>query len=471
LTIRVLLIGSGGREAAIAESVTKSPSSILYAMSDRVNPGILKLCRDKGNYKVGEKGVTSKPQLVAEYAAEKGIDIAVVGPEDPLVSGVADALRNRKIPCVGPVKKCAMIEGDKSFCRYLLKKYRIPYYPENSSFTSPAQAFRYIDEMTGKGIPVVIKPGGLTGGKGVKLLGEHLKDAEEAKAYAESVIREKPGGIESVVVEEKILHPLEATIQTFTDGKSVILTPCVQDYKRAYEGDKGSNTGGMGSFSLSDHLMPFISRKDYEDTAEMVRKINNALLKETGEKYQGFLYAQMMKGISPVKKELTTILTEANVRLGDSEAMNVLPILDHDDPIEIYWSIIDGTLSAKKVKFDRNATVCKYLVPEGYPETPKDNQEVELDEAKIKSIGARYYWASVNMTDGDILTTKSRAVAVLGISEKLEEAEEIAEEACTCFKGQLRHRSDIGKKVTERIQDTQTRWKTFPKKRVEEGSA
>nr|MDO8100466.1 phosphoribosylamine--glycine ligase [Candidatus Njordarchaeota archaeon] len=468
MTIRVLLIGSGGREAAIAESVTKSPSSILFAISDRVNPSILKLCGNKGNYKVGEKGVTSKPQFVAEYAAEKSIDIAVVGPEDPLVSGVADALRSKKIPCVGPVKKCAMIEGDKSFCRYLLKKYRIPYYPENSSFTSPAEAFRYIDEMTGKGIPVVIKPGGLTGGKGVKLLGEHLKDAEEAKVYAESVIRDKPGGIESVVVEEKILHPLETTIQTFTDGKTVILTPCVQDYKRAYEEDRGSNTGGMGSCSLSDHLMPFISRKDYEDTAEMVRKINNALLKETGEQYQGFLYAQMMKGISPVKNELTTILTEANVRLGDSEAMNVLPILDHDDPIEVYWSIIDGTLSAKKVKFDRNATVCKYLVPEGYPETPKDNQEVELDEVKIKSIGARYYWASVNMTDGDILTTKSRAVAVLGISERLEEAEEIAEEACTCFKGQLRHRSDVGKKVTERIQNTQTRWKTFLKKRVEE---
>jgi phosphoribosylamine--glycine ligase len=465
------LVGSGGREAAIAESIAKSTSSILYVISDRVNPGILKLCRDKGNYKVGEKGVTSKPELVASYALEKGIDIAVVGPEDPLVSGVSDALRNKKVPCVGPVKKCAMLEGDKSFCRYLLKKYRIPYYPENGSFTSREEAFQYIDEMTGKGIPIVIKPGGLTGGKGVKLLGEQLKDAEEAKAYAESVLKEKPGGIDSVVVEEKILHPLETTIQTLTDGKSVVLTPCVQDYKRAYEGDQGPNTGGMGSYSLSSHLMPFISKKDYEDTADMVWRINNALFKETGERYQGFLYAQMMKGISPVRNKLTTILTEVNVRLGDSEAINVLPILDNDDPVEIYWSIIDGTLSAKKVRFDRNATVCKYLVPEGYPEAPKDNQNVELDESKIKSIGARYYWASVNMTDGIILTSKSRAVAVLGVSEKLEDAEEIAEKACACFRGQLRHRSDVGRKVTERIQNTQNRWKAIPKKGTEESSS
>jgi phosphoribosylamine--glycine ligase len=468
LTTKVLLIGSGGREAAIAESVTRSSSSILYVISDRVNPGILKLCGEKGNYKVGEKGVTSKPLIVAEYAVEKSIDIALVGPEDPLVSGVSDALRDKKIPCVGPVKKCAMIEGDKSFCRYLLKKYRIPYYPENNSFTSPTEAFRYIDEMTGKGIPIVVKPGGLTGGKGVKLLGEQLKDVDEAKAYAESVIREKPGGIESVVVEEKILNPLETTIQTLTDGKSVILTPCVQDYKRAYEEDKGPNTGGMGSYSLSNHLMPFVKPSEYEETAEMVRKINNALLKETGERYQGFLYAQMMKGISPAKNKLTTILTEANVRLGDSEAMNVLPILDHDDPVEIYWSMVDGTLSNKKVKFDRKATVCKYLVPEGYPETPRDNQKVELDEAKVKTIGARYYWASVNMADGNILTTKSRTVAVLGISENLEEAEEIAEKTCSCFKGQLRHRSDVGRRVTERIQGIQDKWRRISKKSIGE---
>jgi phosphoribosylamine--glycine ligase len=193
----------------------------------------------------------------------------------------------------------------------------------------------------------------------------------------------------------------------------------------------------------------------------MVQNINRALLKETGERYKGFLYAQMMKGISLVKRRLTTILTEANVRLGDSEAINILPLLDHDDPIEIYWSIVDETLSAKKVKFNSNATVCKYLVPDGYPENPKDNQRVDLDQVKIRSIGARYYWASVNVADGNIMTTKSRAIAVLGVSESLGEAEEIAEKATECVKGPLSHRRDIGKNTQETIQKTQSKWKVF----------
>jgi phosphoribosylamine--glycine ligase len=461
LTTRVLLIGSGGREAAIAESVTASPSTVLHVISDRLNPTIAKLCGSKGNYMVGEKGVTNKPQVVSDYAFERHIDIALVGPEDPLVAGVADALGKRKIPCVGPVQSCARIEGDKGYCRDLMKKYHIPYYPEYSTFTNPADAFQYVDEMTRRGVPLAIKPAGLTGGKGVKLTGEQLANSDEAKAYVESILKEKPGGLQSVVIEEKITDPLEVTIQTFTDGKSVILTPCVRDYKRAYEQDKGPNTGGMGSYSQSDHLTPFLTRKEYEEIGGMVQNLTSALLKETGERYHGFLYAQMMRGISSVKHGLTTILTEANARLGDSEAINILPILDHDDPIEIYWSIVDETLSAKKVRFRNDATVCKYLVPAGYPESPKDNQEVQLDENRIRGIGARYYWASVNMIEGKILTTKSRALAVLGISETVEEAEDIAEKATGCVKGSIRHRSDIGRNTQDEISRTQKRWKTF----------
>jgi phosphoribosylamine--glycine ligase len=463
MTTKALLVGSGGREAAIAESLTISPSTILYVVSDRLNPSISKLTRHKGNYKVGPKGAASDPQFVSEYAVENRIDIAVVGPEDPLVEGVADALKKKKIPCVGPVKECAMIEGDKSFCRHILQKYKIPFNPEYNTFTNPNEAFGYVDEMRRKGIPLAVKPAGLTGGKGVKLTGEQLKDYDEAKAYIETTLKEKPGGLQSVVIEEKILYPLEVTIQTFTDGKSVVLTPCVQDYKRAYEEDKGPNTGGMGSYSQRDQLMPFLSRKEYEDTAEMVRRINDALFKETGERYQGFLYAQMMKGISPVKHKLTTILTEANVRLGDSEAINVLPILDNDDPIEVYWSIVDQTLSAKKVKFSNKATVCKYLVPEGYPENPKDNQQVEVNEEKVRKNGAKYYWASVNMTDDKIFTTRSRAIAVLGVSESLDDAEEIAEKATECVKGPLRHRKDIGRNPANMIKGIQSKWKTIVK--------
>ncbi|WXG42607.1 MAG: phosphoribosylamine--glycine ligase [Promethearchaeati archaeon SRVP18_Atabeyarchaeia-1] len=463
MATKVLLVGSGGREAAIAESVTTSPSTILYVISDKLNPSIAKLCGSKGNYRIGAKGATSSPQVVADYAVEKRIDIAVIGPEDPLVSGVADALARNKIPCVGPVKACAMIEGDKSYCRDLMRKHNILYYPEYRSFTSPVEAFSYIEEMNKKGIPLAIKPSGLTGGKGVKLTGEQLTDSDETKEYVESILKDKPGGLQSVVIEEKILYPLEVTIQTFTDGKSVVPAPCVQDYKRAYEDNEGPNTGGMGSYSQSDQLMPFFSRREYEETAQMVLNITSALAKETGERYHGFLYAQMMKGISPAKRRPTTILTEANVRLGDSEAINILPILENDDPIEIYWSMVDETLSAKKLRFANRATVCKYLVPEGYPENPKENQRVEVDQEGMRNTGARYYWASVNMSDEGILTTKSRALAVLGISESLEEAESIAEGATRYVKGALRHRSDIGRNTQEMIKKVQSKWKTYPK--------
>ncbi|MFW9902621.1 MAG: phosphoribosylamine--glycine ligase, partial [Candidatus Thorarchaeota archaeon] len=224
--------------------------------------------------------------------------------------------------------------------------------------------------------------------------------------------------------------------QTFVDGKNVIGSPLVQDHKRAYEDDKGPNTGGMGSYSMEDHLMPFITQEDVLEALEDMKKTVAAVKAETGVEYKGFLYGQFMKTAVGLK------LIEFNSRFGDPEAMNVLPLLK-GNLVDICYAILNGNL-VQNFEFENKATVCKYLAPEGYPVNPKSNEEVKINKEKIKESGAKYYYASVYREEGKIFTTSSRAMGVLGIADSLEEAEKIAEEGVECVYGKLFHRKDVG---------------------------
>jgi phosphoribosylamine--glycine ligase len=220
------------------------------------------------------------------------------------------------------------------------------------------------------------------------------------------------------------------------DGTSVIGSPLVQDHKRAYEDDKGPNTGGMGSYSMENHLMPFFTKDDVDQALDDMRKTVAAVKAETGVEYKGFLYGQFMKTATGIK------LIEYNSRWGDPEAMNVLPLLKNNF-VDICWAIINGSLS-KNYEFEKKATVCKYLAPEGYPVNPKKDELITIDKKKLEKIDAQYYYASVYREGGNIFTTTSRAMGILGISDNLEKAEKIAEAGVGCIKGKLFHRKDVG---------------------------
>ncbi len=423
--VNCLIIGHGAREHAIAEALVKSGAT-LYAFMGSKNPAI----EDLSQGKIKVHSITDFKEII-EFSKMKRIDFAVVGPEAPLCVGIVDALEKNKIPCVGPKIEAAQLEGSKIFTRGLLEKFKIPSNIKSKAFSSLEGVESYINEL-GLG-NIVVKPDGLTGGKGVKVYGAHLFSKADVLKYCQELTNNK----NSFLLEEK-LDGEEFTLQTFIDGKNVIGTPLVQDHKRAFDGDQGPNTGGMGSYSMENHILPFVSKKDVEEALKDMKKVIQSVKSDTGTEYKGFLYGQFMKTAKGLK------IIEFNVRFGDPEAINVLPLLK-DNFVDICYGIINGNLQ-KNIEFEKKATVCKYLVPEGYPETPIKDTQVKINKEQLKKIGARCYYASVYRDGEKILTTGSRAIGILGIGKDLNEAEQIAEKGVGCVEGKLFHRKDIGTK-------------------------
>lgn len=426
--MKILLIGSGAREHIIAETLRKNKSTILYSYLKSKNPGIVSLSKDFeiGNYNDLEK--------IKNYAEKVKPDFAFIGPEEPLNNGVVDLFRKLKIDAIGPTKSLARLETSKSFTRNLLKKYKIDGNPKFQIFNknSIGDAKKFLDSVD----ECVIKPDGLTGGKGVKVQGDHFKTKKEALEYCNEVLQTHP----AVIAEEK-LDGEEFSLQCLTDGKTVIATPPVQDHKRAFVDDFGPNTGGMGSYSCENHLLPFLEKKDVEAGLEITKKAADAIKKETGEFYKGIMYAGLIKAKNGIK------LIEYNARFGDPEVINVLPLMENDF-VEVCSAIINQQLNKIKIKFKSQATVCKYLVPEGYPNNPLKNEKIIV--GKIPQ-NAKIYYASVEQKDDGIYTTSSRAIACLGIADNLDKAEKIAEQTTKLIKGKLFHREDIGtKKLIEK---------------------
>ncbi len=421
--VNCLIIGHGAREHVIGEALVRSGAS-LYAFMSSKNAGLEDL--SQGRIKVHSE---MDFQEIIDYCKLNSIDFVVVGPEAPLVVGIVDAIEKNGIPCIGPRIEAAQLEGSKIFTRRLLEKYKISSNIKSKEFDSMENVEIFIKEL---GIDnIVVKPDGLTGGKGVKVYGDHLFSKQDILDYCQTLVKQKS----PFIIEEKI-EGEEFTLQTFVDGKTVVGTPLVQDHKRAYEDDTGPNTGGMGSYSMENHLMPFITQNDVDEALEDMKKVVAAVKAETGVEYKGFLYGGYMKTVDGIK------LIEFNSRLGDPEAMNVLPILKTDF-IDICMGIINGNLKSN-IEFENKATVCKYLAPKGYPGSPKKDELVKIDKNKLKQIGARYYYASVYRKGDEIFTTTSRAIGVVGIANDLENAEKIAEQGIGCISGKLFYRKDIG---------------------------
>jgi len=432
--MKILVIGTGAREHAICQALYEEAD--IYSIMSNHNPGIARISQFKVGSEMDIEGVK-------KYAQDQKVDLAIIGPEAPLEHGIVDSLQDIGVPCVGPTQQAARIETDKAFMRELFANYNIPGSIAFGTFDTVEDAAAFIDDF---GEDVVVKPVGLTGGKGVKIVGEHLKDSEDAKNYVKEIIDNKIGGHASVAIEERLIGE-EFTVQALVDGDHLIPMPAAQDHPHAYEGDKGPITGGMGSYSDKNGLLPFMDSKDYDAAVEVMEKTIDALKKE-GSPYKGVLYGQFMLCHDGPK------LVEYNARFGDPEAMNVLPLLE-TSMVDLCQGVVDGNL--KKAKFKPQATVCKYLVPNGYPDSGKAGQPISVDEEKIKDEGAMVFYAAVNQKDGNILTTGSRALGLVSLADSIEEAEKQCERATQYVQGDLYHRSDVGteKLIAQRIQHMQ----------------
>jgi phosphoribosylamine--glycine ligase len=408
----VLLVGGGGREHAIARALGDSDAD-LYACAGNRNPGIAAIA---DGFETVE---TENPKAVVSYAEDVDATLAVVGPEGPLAAGVADALDEAGIYAFGPNETEARIETDKAFQRRFMREHDIPGCPDFETFDDMDAACEFIDDYDGD---LAVKPAGLTGGKGVRVIGDQVT-AEEAKEYL------RDSDYDRVVLEERLVGE-EFTVQAFVAGGDLRVTPAVQDHKRAYEGDEGPNTGGMGSYSDSGLALPFMTEDDYHEAVSVLEATVEAL-----DDYKGVLYGQFMLTAEGVK------VVEFNARFGDPEAMNTLPVLNTDF-LDVLTGARDGDLP--ELSFAPKATVCKYAVPEGYPEDPKAGAKVEVDEESAGD--AILFYASVDERDDGIYTTTSRAFALVGVADTIAEAEEIAEDALAVAGEEgLDVRHDIGK--------------------------
>ena len=385
--MKVLAVGGGGREHAAVEALFRSGSEI-YAVMKNANPGII--ARSKEHLLCDEKDIAK----VVAFAKEKGVELAFIGPEAPLEVGIVDAL-------------------------------------EAEGFDNAKDAEDYIRTVDHE---IVVKPVGLTGGKGVKVQGEHLHSFEETMEYINEIFDQNIGGA-GVILEEKAVGE-EFTQMVFVDGRRIVPLPLVQDHKRAYEGDVGPNTGGMGSYTDADHLLPFITQEEREQALAILQSIVDAMAEE-GCPYRGTMYGQFMLTVNGPR------IIEINARFGDPEAMNVLSLIG-DDFEDVCRMMATGTLD-RDVRFAEKATVCKYVVPRGYGVKSESGHEISVDEDAVRAAGAVVYYANVDMKDGKLVTGTSRSLGIVGVADTLEEAESNCEAALRnvrCDAMAVRH--DIG---------------------------
>ncbi|MFC5136020.1 MULTISPECIES: phosphoribosylamine--glycine ligase [Haloferacaceae] len=420
MTETVLLVGGGGREHAIARALADDCS--LYACASNRNPGIRRLA---DGFETIEE--TDADAIVA-FATEIGADLAVIGPESALAAGVADALDDAGVYAFGPREAEARLETDKAYQRRFMREADVPGCPDFEVFDDMDAACTYIDEYDGD---LAVKPAGLTGGKGVKVIGDQVT-AEEAKAYL------RDADYDRVVLEERLVGE-EFTVQAFVADGEFRATPAVQDHKRAYEGDEGPNTGGMGSYSDTGPSLPFMRSGDYEAALDVLDAVVDAL-----PDYKGVLYGQFMLTADGPK------VVEFNARFGDPEAMNTLPVLDTPF-IDVLTAARDDT-SLPELEFSGEATVCKYAVPDGYPVEPDSGARIAVDEGSVGD--ALLYYASVDEREDGLYTTTSRAFAVVGLGDSIAAAEAEADAALSAAGDRVRIRHDIGKPelLEERIE-------------------
>lgn len=423
--MRVLVVGGGAREHAIAWALQRAGSDV-YAIAAHENPGLLSLARRF------EKGNPEDPVRVAEFARARKVDFAVIGPEGPLATGVPDALRAAEIPVVGPSKDAARIESSKRFCRDLLARYQVPGQPKVAGATRPEEIEAAVRSIGG---PFVVKPVGLTAGKGVLVQGRDFATPEEGALAARRLLG-SPAGRDGILLEER-LDGEEFSLMAFVTDSGIHPMPAVQDYKRALEGDAGGNTGGMGAYSQRDHLLPFLSAAHREAALEVLTRTVDALRRE-GLAYRGILYGGFMLTAEGPK------LLEFNARFGDPESLNVISLYEPGQFEKLLYGVAAGSVPSDLVRFRLRASVVKYVVPVGYGSGPEIGAVLDVDPVAIEDAGVRLFYGSVEPAGpGQVRLTSSRGLALVGEASAIWEAGERVEEALKAIRGRYYVRHDI----------------------------
>ena len=422
--MKVLIIGSGGREHAIATSVAKSKrvSKIYCAPGNAGIAGVAE-CVD-----IGVMDFYGQ----VKFAKDNAIDLTIVGPDDPLVAGCVDAFEAAGLRVFGPRQNAAIIEGSKAFSKDLMKKYNIPT-AAYENFDDPDKALAYLETSD---FPIVLKADGLALGKGVLI----CNTLEEAKEGVKSIMLDKHfGNAGNKMVIEEFMTGREVSVLAFCDGTTIKTMTSAQDHKRAKDGDKGLNTGGMGTFSPS----PFYTKEIDEFCQEEVYKKTMAAMKAEDRDFVGILFTGLM-----ITQKGTMVL-EYNARFGDPEAQVVLPRMKNDI-IDVIEACIDGKLNEVDLQFEDNAAVCVVLASDGYPVSYEKGFPISgLDTFDDKD-GYYVFHAGTKFDNGQIVTNGGRVLGVTATGEDLVKARANAYAATEWISFDNKYmRHDIGKAIDE----------------------
>ena len=418
--MRVLVIGSGGREHALAWKIAQSPlvKKVFCA------PGNAGTANVAENIDIPSDNVDA----LLQFATVTGIGLTIVGPEQPLVKGLVDSFEESGLRVFGPSQRAAEIEGSKVFCKDLMKKYGIPT-ARYESFDSPDQVKLFTKEDE----PVVVKASGLAAGKGVIL----CSNAEEARSAVQSIMQEKAfGNAGDQVVVEEFLTGQEVSLLAFTDGKTVLPLDSAQDHKAAFDGDKGPNTGGMGAYSPA---LVFTEELKQQVIDEIMIPTVRAMAKE-GRYYRGILYAGLMLTESGPK------VLEFNARFGDPETQPIMMRIKNDI-VPIFEACIDGTLAKQSLQWRQEPTICVVMAAKGYPSSYEKGKEISgLNSDENRQ--AVVFHAGTKLENGKVLTNGGRVLGVTALGSDINQAIKNAYSAVDKIKWDgVHYRKDIGNKA------------------------
>ena len=423
--MKVLIVGSGGREHAIAWSVAKSPKvDKIYCAPGNAGISEYAECVAIGAMEF---------EKLADFAEENKVDLTIIGMDDPLVGGVVDVFEARGLKVFGPRKNAAILEGSKAFSKDLMKKYGIPT-AAYENFNDPQKALDYLH--TEAKFPIVLKADGLALGKGVLI----CNTLEEAEAGVKEIMEDKKfGSAGNTMVIEEFMTGREVSVLSFVDGHTIKIMTSAQDHKRAKDGDKGLNTGGMGTFSPS----PFYTPEVDEFCKKYIYQATVDAMKAEGREFKGIIFFGLM--LTPKGPRVL----EYNARFGDPETQVVLPRMKNDI-IDVFEACIDGTLDKIDLEFEDNAAVCVVLASEGYPvKYEKGIPMYGFENFKGKD-GYYCFHAGTKFQDGQIVTNGGRVLGITAKGKTLKEARKNAYDATEWIQFANKYmRHDIGKAIDE----------------------